>query len=133
VAGDRGRTILTEVNSTSLADELELLERQGWDALSGQNGAAFYEAVMANEGLMVFPGLVMDKPASLDAIRAAGPWLNFELTDVRVARVAEAGLISYRAVGQRADRPPYQAVMSSVYVRQGGRWRLLLHQQSPES
>ena len=116
-----------------MKDELEDLERDGWEALSGPNGAAFYEEVMHDDGLMVFPGLTMDKPASLQAIRQAGPWSSFELTDVRVVRVGDSGLVTYRAVGQRTGRAPYQAVMSTVYTRHGGRWRLLLHQQSPES
>ena len=115
-----------------MTDELEALERDGWKALSGPDGAAFYEDVMDEDGLMVFPGLIMDKPASLEAIRQAGPWLTFELAEIRVAKVGDAGLVTYKAVGRRAERPPYQAVMSSVYVRHGGRWRLLLHQQSPE-
>ena len=49
--------------------ELEELERRGWDALCGPDGAAFYEELMADEGLMVFPGLVLDKPQTLRAIR----------------------------------------------------------------
>ena len=114
-----------------MTNELADLEREGWEALSGPNGATFYEEVMHDDGFMVFPGLTMDKPASLEAIRQAGPWSSYELTDVRVARVGDSGVVTYKAVGQRTGRPPYQAVMSSVYVRQGGRWRLLLHQQSP--
>ena len=115
-----------------MTDELESLERDGWEALSGPNGAMFYAEVMHDDGLMVFPGLTMDKRAALEAIREARPWASFELTDVRVARVGDAGLVSYKAVGERTGQPPYQAVMSSVYVRDESGWRLLLHQQSPE-
>lgn len=117
----------------TLASELEMLERQGWEALSGPNGAAFYDEVMADEGLMVFPGLVMDKRATLDVIGKVAPWLSYELRDVRIATVADVGLVTYRAVGQRAEQPLYEAVMSSVYVRRGTQWQLLLHQQSPGS
>lgn len=117
--------------NNKLANELETLERQGWEALSGPNGAAFYEEVMADDGLMVFPGLVMDKLSSLDVIRRVSPWLSYELSDVRIARIDDVGLVTYRAVGQRTEEPPYEAVMSSVYVRRGAQWHLLLHQQSP--
>ena len=34
--------------------ELEDLERRAWEALSGAGGAAFYETVMADDGVMVF-------------------------------------------------------------------------------
>nr|MBA2632030.1 DUF4440 domain-containing protein [Chloroflexota bacterium] len=40
--------------------ELEALEREGWAALTGPDGAAFYAEVMADDGLMVFPGMVLD-------------------------------------------------------------------------
>jgi hypothetical protein len=121
------------VNNKSPANNLEMLERQGWEALSGTSGAAFYEDVMADDGLMVFPGLVMDKRASIDVIGKASPWLSYELSDVRIATVGDVGLVTYRAVGQRLGQPPYEAVMSSVYVRRGTQWQLLLHQQSPGS
>ena len=113
------------------ADELERLERRGWEALSGPNGARFYDEVMAEDGLMVFPGLVMDKRAALDVIRQAAPWSTFELSDVHVTATHWVGLINYRAVGERSGQSQYEAVMSSVYVRRGDEWKLLLHQQSP--
>ena len=86
---------------------------------------------MADDGFMVFPSLVMDKQAALSVIRQAEPWSTFELSDVRVTASQGVALIIYRAVGQRSGQPQYEAVMSSVYVRRGDDWKLLLHQQSP--
>jgi hypothetical protein len=117
--------------SDELGVDLEALERRGWDALSGANGAAFYEGVMADDGLMVFPGVVMDKQAALGAIGQAAPWSAYELSDVHVTAGNGVGLITYRAVGQRSGQVRYEAFMSSVYVHRGDAWRLLLHQQSP--
>ena len=111
--------------------EIETLERSGWEALSSLDGAGFYEEVMADDGFMVFPNLVLDKQAALTAIRQAEPWSAFELNDVRVTASQEVALIIYVAVGQRTGHPPYEAVMSSVYARRGDGWKLLLHQQSP--
>jgi hypothetical protein len=117
-----------------MADEssqLEKLERLGWEALSGHEGATFYEDVMADDGRMVFPGIVMDKGAALAAIRAARPWSTFELTDVQVSLVgSQTALVTYRARAERGGHG-YEATMSSVYIRINGVWRLLLHQQSP--
>jgi hypothetical protein len=115
----------------NVASEIERLERDGWSALSGPNGAEFYARVMADDGLMVFPGTVMDKAAALEAIRGAQPWSSFVLSDVRVSGDDSTELIVYGASARRGDAPTYVAEMSSVYVRRSGEWRLLLHQQSP--
>ena len=86
---------------------------------------------MADDGLMVFPGVVMDKAGALDAIRETPPWSSFELSEIRVTGDANAACITYRAGARRGDADPYVAVMSSVYARRDARWYLLLHQQSP--
>jgi hypothetical protein len=112
-------------------NEIEELERRGWAALSGPNGAAFYQDAMADDGFMVFPGMVMDKAIAIATIREVQPWSTFELSDVRTATDENAALVTYKARAQRAGEPEFEAVMSSVYVRRGGRWLLLLHQQSP--
>jgi hypothetical protein len=116
---------------TGAAAELEQLERSGWEALSGPDGAAFYEDAMADEGLMVFPGMVMTKPEAVAAIRAAPPWRRFSLSNIRTTTDGCAGLVTYTANAERDPGTTYTATMSSVYVRRAGRWRLLLHQQSP--
>jgi hypothetical protein len=116
---------------TNLADELGELERAGWAALSGPDGAAFYEDAMADDGLMVFPGMVMTKPEAIAAIRAAPPWRRFELSDVRTVVNGDAGMVVYTANAERDPSSTYTATMTSVYVRRPAGWQLLLHQQSP--
>ena len=117
---------------SSFATELEALERRGWNALSGRDGATFYQDLMAEDGLMIFPGAILDKAASIRAIAAAEPWGSFELSEVRViAPTADTGAVSYRAEARRDNDQPYRALMSSFYARREGRWRLLLHQQTP--
>jgi hypothetical protein len=44
----------------------------------------------------------------------------------------ETTVITYHATSQREGEDEYQARMSSVYADIGGRWRLILHQQSPD-
>ena len=112
-------------------NEIEELERRGWAALSGPDGAAFYQDAMAEEGLMVFQGMVMDKATAIATIREVQPWSTFALSNVRITGDDNAALVTYQAKAQRAGQPEYEAVMSSVYVRRDGRWLLLLHQQSP--
>lgn len=113
--------------------ELESLERQGWEALSGPGGAAFYAELMADDGLMVFPALVLDKAEAIRAIASERPWTSFELADVRVIEaVPDTGIVLYHATAQREGATPYQALMTTVYARRNDRWQLVLHQQSPD-
>ena len=108
------------------------LEEEGWNALSGPNGAAYYREHMAGDGLMVFPGMVLDKEATVQAIAQAEPWSWFRIEEPRAVLLGQdAGVLTYRAAARRSGGPVYRALMSSVYVRRGGVWLLALHQQTP--
>ena len=112
--------------------ELEALERLGWEALCGPDGAGFYRDLMADDGLMVFPGLVLEKERTIEAIEGEPPWEWFEMSDVHTVEAApDVAFVTYRATAERAGEGTYRAMMSTVYARRDGRWRLVLHQQSP--
>ena len=115
-----------------MAHEIEQLERRGWDALSGGEAAAFYGDLMADDGLMVFPGLTLDKAGTVRAIAEERPWQSYRLDEVRVAEAGVTAVVTYRATSQREGEAEYCARMSSVSARVDGRWRLVLHQQSPD-
>ncbi|HSK92647.1 MAG TPA: nuclear transport factor 2 family protein [Candidatus Angelobacter sp.] len=115
-----------------MTHEAEQLERRGWEALSGPDGAAFYDNLMAADGLMVFAGLTLGKAETIRAIAGERPWSAVRLDDVRVVEAGDCAVVAYHATAQRGDEGEYRARMSSVYARIDGRWRLLLHQQSPD-
>jgi uncharacterized protein (TIGR02246 family) len=118
---------------TDAAREVEDLERRGWEALSGSDGSRFYAELMADDGLMVFPGVVFDKQATIQAIADAAPWATFEMSEVQVLEASpEAAIVTYRAMAQRHGQAPYRALMSTAYVRRKGSWQLILHQQTPD-
>ena len=118
---------------TAIARELEEIERHGWQALSGPSGADFYDELMADDGLMAFPGAVFDKQATVRAIADARPWATFEMSEVRVIEASpQTGIVTYRATAQREGEAPYHALFTSVYARRDGSWRLMLHQQTPD-
>jgi hypothetical protein len=96
-------------------------------------GADVYRQHLADDALMIFPGMVLTKPRTLDSIAATTRWTSVEFSDQRLIQLAPdaVGLI-YRAAGSRDGDPPYSALVSSVYVRRGDVWRLALHQQTPE-
>ncbi len=110
----------------------ELRRARGWEALSSPDGAGFYDDLMADDGLMVFPGLVLDKAATIRAIAGERPWASHKLADVRVIEpTPDSGIVTYRATAQREGQDPYRAVMTTVYARRDGRWRVVFHQQTP--
>jgi len=49
------------------------------------------------------------------------------------AVIVVRGWCSVATSASRRGETTYEAAMSSVYVRRGGRWQLALHQQTPVS
>ena len=100
---------------TSVAETVVDLERRGWEALLGKDGAKFYADLMAEDGLMIFPGMVLTKEQSLAAIRQAAPWLNVRLEDVRVLSAGETARSSSTGRSRIARAAQtYEAMMTSV-------------------
>jgi hypothetical protein len=115
--------------------KLIALEEQGWRALStGREAAkAFYDAVLADEAVMVFPGgmLIEGKAQILQSIDAQ-PWSSFHLDGPRVIGLADnAAVVVYRVTAQRGGAAPYAALISSAYALRQGEWKLVVHQQTP--
>ena len=115
--------------------DLVELEREGWQALSASQAEAraFYGRVLADETLMVFPGgmLLSGKDEILAAI-GAQPWDSFSMEGTQVLPLGdEAGAVVCRVGAQREGSELYVALISSVYVRRDGAWKLILHQQTP--
>ena len=115
-----------------LEHTLIALERAGWEALTAGRGVAFYQDVLVDDGLMIFPVGVFGKAEALQGLATAPPWNRYELRDLRVLALgAEAATVVYAVEAQRADQQVYRALMSSTYVRQQGSWKLALHTQTP--
>jgi Domain of unknown function (DUF4440) len=117
------------------ADQLIELERRAWTALSssGEDARAFYDAVLAPEVLMLFPGgLVIDDRATVVASMLQADWSRFRLLDERVVVLSStSAVLAYRVVATRGDGSPYEALLSSTYRKIDSSWRLVMHQQTP--
>jgi hypothetical protein len=111
-----------------VSDELLDLERRFWLEASVE----LYAERMAPDGVMVFgPVGVLDKEQTIAAVEAVSPWAHVEMTDVRAVDLTpDAAALVYRAHGVRDGQPPYDVLVTSVYVRRGGVWQLVLHQQT---
>lgn len=120
------------IDDAELERTLLHLEHEGWQALSGDDGAAFYEHVLSPHSLMVFPGIVLPKERAVDEIEKAPPWAEFHIDEPLVVRLTEqSAVLTYTATARREGRGEYHALMSSVYVQNDGDWKLAFHQQTP--
>jgi hypothetical protein len=116
--------------------ELLRLEHAGWTALSDGTGGEFYGSIMTENALMVLAdGSVLDRNGVVASLDDAPAWSAYEITDERLVEMGpDAAAFVYRGRAFRASGgPPFDALMSSVYVRADGRWRLALYQQTPVS
>ncbi len=114
--------------------ELIELEEQGWRALAteGDAGRKFYEAVLREDAVMLFPGgMRIEGRARILESLGAQPWQSFRLENPQVIQLAEdTAVIVYKVTAQRKGSAPYTALISSTYVR-NQRWQLVVHQQTP--
>jgi hypothetical protein len=110
-----------------LKQELLKIER----ALGAGTGDTYREH-LTDDAVVVVPGAAIDREQTAFAIDATPGWDEFEISDERVVELTdEAAVLNYRWSSRRGDET-YEALMSSVYVRQpDNTWKLALHQQTP--
>jgi hypothetical protein len=120
----------------TVADDLEDLELDGWEAMSADADEAhiFYDEVLDTDPVMVLPGgLVLDNRRDVLASLSGAPWSSFETEDLKVHVLTDdAAAVTYRVVAERGGRGEYVALVSSVYVRRAAGWRLALQQRTPD-
>lgn len=114
--------------------EVSRLEDAGWHALTTTNGSAFYDEVLTDDATMLFPGVgLLDRGDILQSIRETAPWEWYEMHEEQLRfPLPGMALLTYRARARRSDQPPYEALVSSLYVSAGGGWKLAFHQHSPQ-
>jgi len=109
--------------------ELWSLEEQFWTG-----GEAHYERVLDPHCVMAFPAPagILAGARIVDGLKGAPRWASVTMTERHVAHPApDVSVLAYRARGQRAGAPAYEAYCSSTYRRAPGGWRLVQHQQTP--
>lgn len=117
-----------------MLDELLDLEHQGWKSLCDGTAADFYGQIMTGDGVFVLAGgEVFDRQTVIDSLNYAPPWRTYDIADERLIDLSEdhAILVYTGRAYREEDAPAFIALMSSVYTRQEGTWRLALYQQTP--
>jgi hypothetical protein len=115
--------------------ELIELEERGWQALSSEGDASkrFYNSVLRHDAIMLFPGglIVEGKQKILNSL-GEQPWKSFQIESPQLISLSkDAGVVVYRVTAQREGSEPYFALVSSTYALTDGKWKLVIHQQTP--
>ncbi len=117
----------------NLTEELLALEHQGWQALCDGTGAAFYEALMPDDGVMILAhGQALDRNAVRDSLENAPTWDSYSIAEPTVVSLgSDQVILRYTGTGRRSGESDFVALMASVYVRIDDVWRLAHYQQTP--
>lgn len=81
-----------------------------------------------------YPWVVLDRDAVLASLNDAPPWDRYTISDERLIELTEhTAALVYTGRASRVGEAEFHALMSSVYRRHNGEWRLVLYQQTPIS
>jgi hypothetical protein len=113
-----------------LEHKLRSLEERFWRA---GGDPVDYAKGISREVLHVLPGLgIADRAAVLEGVRATAAWSSFTIDDAHVLDLADdAAALVCTTRARRGAKRAYAAAITSVYRRERGSWRLVLHQQTP--
>lgn len=91
-----------------------------------------YEQHLAEGAMVVVPGSVLDRAATIEAMEASPGWDEVSIGEEAVRELGpDVALLTYLFRGRRGHEH-YAATLSSAYVRDGeGCWKLAFHQQTP--
>jgi hypothetical protein len=95
-------------------------------------GSSVYDDLLDPACLMVFPGMgVMRSADVLESLRHAPRWASVEMSERSLGRAGEQVIVlGYTAEGRRDGAVPYHCFCTSTYRLDGGRWKLVQHQQT---
>lgn len=93
-------------------------------------GAAEARRRMHPACVMVFASGAMQGETILAAMDSVPRWSSVSISDRRTVETEDCVVLAYRADAMRGGQA-HAALCSSTWVRQGGDWQLIQHQQTP--
>ena len=109
------------------------IEQAGWQALVDGTGRAHFRALVDDQVVVVLGprfGVVTGE-AALDQL-SGEMWSWFRVRAPQVVAITDdVATITYRVIARRDFDAEHQAVVASTYRLVDGRWRLVVHQQTP--
>lgn len=104
------------------------LEERFWTG-----GADSARRMTARGAVFVFryPAGILQGDAIWREKDVAQRWRSVEMSERYLTREGEIAALAYRVSGERAGEPIHEAVCTSTYLRDDGKWLRLTHQQTP--
>ncbi len=111
-----------------LQDDLLAMERKLWSG-----GKAEYQRTLDDDCLVAFTEMAGVSSRDKIAAQADGARWNDVNLEVEgfLQPTQDVAFLTYRASAVRANADPYEARVSSSYVRRNGGWKMVFHQQTP--
>lgn len=106
-----------------------------WDmeARFWTGGAASARHMTAKDAVFVFPypvGILRGDALWRDAA-VAQRWRSVVMSERQVSRQDKIAVLAYRVCAERTDVPLYEALCTSTYLNDAGKWVRLTHHQTP--
>lgn len=109
-------------------DELWALEEKFWT-----EGADSARHMTAKDAVFVFPypaGILQGDSLWRES-SVAQRWRSVVLTERYFRQVKDVAVMAYRVSAERSDIPIYEALCTSSYLQDDGKWLRVTHQQTP--
>lgn len=115
---------------TEITDEILVLEKRFWT--EADNPGQFRDHV-ADEAIMVIEPMGFIDKQQFVAMPAEKPWIDVEMSDVRVRQLSpDCVILAYHGQGRHeGDEEPYRGSIASVYLKRDGKWQLALSSHQP--
>ena len=87
--------------------ELWNLEQAGWEALCGTDPRALYDHLLTDDAVMIVPGMMLDRDATLASWDGVAPWQTYEFAEQSALPLGpDTVALIYQATARRTTTPP---------------------------
>ena len=111
-----------------LRDDLISMEKRLWSG-----GQSEYRNALDNDCLVAFTEMAgISSRDEIASQASASRWSDVDIdVDGLLRPTDDVAILTYHVHAVREKNVPYDAVVSSGYVRRDGAWKMMFHQQTP--
>jgi hypothetical protein len=81
--------------------------------------------------VLPYPAGILQGDALWREKDVAQRWRSVEMSERYLSRQNDIAVLAYRVSAERGDEPIYEALCTSIYLNDDGKWLRLAHQQTP--